>query len=77
MTDQIDAFTAALHDHLQPLLDDFMTLEVWARICVGDIDGDDEYIRDLLAEQLPGFDVDWVTADGSDFTDTWTPKCCL
>ena len=77
MTDQIDAFTGALQAHLQPLLDDFMNLEVWARICIGDLEGDDEHIREILAEQLPGFDVNWVTVAGSDFTGTWTPKCTL
>jgi hypothetical protein len=77
MADQIDAFTGALQAHLQPLLDDFMNLEVWARICIGDLEGDDEHIREILAEQLPGFDVNWVTVDGSDFTGTWTPKCTL
>jgi hypothetical protein len=77
MTDQIDAFTAALQAHLQPLFDRFMNLEAWARICIGDLEGDDEHIREILAEQLPGFDVNWVTVDGSDFTGTWTPKCTL
>jgi hypothetical protein len=77
MTDQIDAFTTVLQAHLQPLFDDFMNLEVWARICIGDLEGDDEHIREILAAQLPGFDVDWVTVDGTDFADTWTPKCCI
>lgn len=77
MTDQIDDFTAALQAHLQPLFNGFMNLEVWARICISDLDGDDEHIREILADQLPGFDVNWVTADGSDVTGTWTPKCML
>jgi hypothetical protein len=77
MTDKLDAFTAALQAHLQPLIDRFMNLEVWARICIGDLEGDDEQIRETLTDQLPGFDVDWVTVDGTDFADTWTPKCCI
>jgi len=76
MTAQQDAFATVLTEHLQPLFDEFLTLEIWARICVAHMDGDDEVIRDMLAEQLPGFDVDWATAE-DDAADGWTPKCCI
>jgi hypothetical protein len=77
MTDQTKAFLNMLQDHLRPLFDKFMNLEVWARICIGDLEGDDEQIRETLTDHLPGFHVDWVTVDCTDFADKWTPKCCV
>lgn len=77
MTDKAAAFFSVLHNHLQPRFDSFMNLEVWARMCIGDLEGNDEQIRETLTDQLPGFYVASVTIDGTDFADTWTPKCCL
>jgi hypothetical protein len=77
MTGQTDDFVAALQAHLQPLFNGFMNLELWSRICIGDFDCNDEHIRIVIANQLPGFDVDYVNVDGTDFEDTWTPKCML
>lgn len=76
MTDQIEAFTASLREHLQPKLDQIMNLELWARICVADIDGTDEDICYDLSQKLQGFDVESVNASDTDFA-TWTPKCSL
>lgn len=76
MTDQIEAFTASLREHLQPKLDQIMNLELWARICVAYIDGTDEDICYDLSHKLQGFDVESVNASDTDFA-TWTPKCSL
>lgn len=76
MTDQIEAFTASLREHLQPKLDQIMNLELWARICVADFDGADEEVCYDLSQKLQGFDVESVNASDTDFA-TWTPKCSL
>lgn len=74
MTDQIDAFTASVREHLQPLFNDFMTLKVWAHLCVAEHKGNDAQMSGWLTNKLPGFAVDRFTVEITDFTDTWTAR---
>jgi hypothetical protein len=75
MTDRDEAFFNVLREHLQPLFSEFMDLQMWARICVSDLEGDDELVHQTLTELLPGFFVSRLSVDGSDFANTWTPRC--
>jgi hypothetical protein len=75
-TAQVTAFEAVLKAYLQPILNNFMDLQVWAHICAGGEWGVDDDVLAPLNRQLDVLKVNHATSyEMSCPEDAWIPTC--